>query len=129
MEEEASISTIQEESMCNNSQVIMEPESEERLAPLIEIDEFEKVVESPSVPNAILEPKREKTMTEEFNLFENMDNSDTYVTYYVYVVKEDDTLEKVLTKYQVTKEEVALYNNIEEVKPGTKLIIPSGFNE
>ena len=34
-------------------------------------------------------------------------------------------VEKILTKYNVTKEDVALYNNIEEIKPGTKLIIPS----
>ena len=48
----------------------------------------------------------------DFNIFENIDNSDTYVTYYVYMVKEEDTLDKILLKYQVTKEEVELYNDI-----------------
>lgn len=91
-------------------------------------EEFEKTIEKPITPTAILET-RPINPVNEFNLFENMDNSDTYVTYYVYVVKEDDTLEKVLTKFEVTKEEVALYNNIESVTPGTKLIIPSHCNE
>lgn len=65
----------------------------------------------------------------DFNIFENIDNSDTYITYYVYIVKEEDTLDKILTKYNVTKEEVSYYNNIEEITPGTKLIIPSPTNE
>ena len=65
----------------------------------------------------------------EFNLFENINNSDTYVTYYVYRVKVDDKLEEILTRYDVTKEEIAHYNNLENVTPGTKLIIPSCNNE
>lgn len=61
----------------------------------------------------------------EFNIFENIDNSDTYVTYHVYIVKENDTVDTILTKYGVTKEEVLLYNDLENIKPGTKLIIPN----
>lgn len=91
--------------------------------------DFEKVIEKPIIPTAILENRPASNSANEFNLFENMDGVDTYVTYYVYVVKEEDTLEKVLSKYEVSKEEVALYNNIENVTPGTKLIIPSHCNE
>jgi len=61
----------------------------------------------------------------EFNIFENIDNSDTYVTYHVYVVKENDTIDKIIEKYGVTKEELSPYNNLDEVKTGTKLIIPN----
>ena len=61
----------------------------------------------------------------EFNIFENMDHSDTYVTYYVYIVKEDDTLDKIIQKYGVTREKLVLYNNLEDMKPGVKLIIPN----
>ncbi len=48
-----------------------------------------------------------------------------YSVYRVYLVSNDDTLDKILTKYQVTKEELSHYNNLENIKPGTKLIIPS----
>lgn len=89
------------------------------------IEGFEKSIHFASPESAVLEEKKEECITNGFNLFENIDNSDTYVTYHVYVVKMEDTLEQVLSKYGVTKEEVALYNNIEEIKPGTKLIIPS----
>ena len=112
----------------NNFESITEP-TEERTMPTIEIEEFEKEIEPPQTQTAILEPRKDTNLTNDFNIFENMDSSDTYVTYYVYVVKEEDTIEKVITKYQTTKEEIALYNNIEDIKPGTKLIIPSSCNE
>ena len=60
-----------------------------------------------------------------FNIFESVDNSDTYVTYHVYIVKEEDTIESIMKKYNVDKEQISLYNTIEEIKPGTKLIIPN----
>ena len=58
------------------------------------------------------------------DLFSNLDNSETYVTYYVYIVKEDDTVDKILTKYGITKEELEDYNDISDIKAGDKLIIP-----
>lgn len=60
-----------------------------------------------------------------FNLFDGIDNSNTYVTYHVYVVKDNDTIEDIMKKYEVTKDEISIYNNIEEIKPGMKIIIPN----
>lgn len=88
-------------------------------------ENINQTINFPAPEQSIIEAKKLVEMPNEFNLFDNIDNSDTYVTYHVYIAKEEDTLEKVLSKYEVTKEEVALYNNIEDVKPGTKLIIPS----
>lgn len=61
-----------------------------------------------------------------FNFF-NTDNfsTDTYVTYYVYIVKEDDTIDKIMEKFNVTKEELTNYNDISDIKRGCKLIIPA----
>lgn len=58
------------------------------------------------------------------DLFSNLDDTETYTTYYVYIVKEDDTIDKILTKYGVTKEDLEAYNSIEEIKPGDKVIVP-----
>ena len=58
------------------------------------------------------------------DLFSNLDSTETYTTYYVYIVKEEDTIDKILTKYGVTKEELEAYNNITEIKPGDKVIVP-----
>lgn len=58
------------------------------------------------------------------DLFSNLDSTETYTTYYVYIVKEDDTIDKILTKYGVSKEELEAYNDISNVKPGDKIIVP-----
>ena len=58
------------------------------------------------------------------DLFSNLDDTETYTTYYVYIVKEDDTIDKILTKYGVTKEDLESYNDIASIKPGDKVIVP-----
>ena len=65
-----------------------------------------------------------KNIDNNFNIFQDIDNSDTYVTYHVYIVKEGDTIDTIMEKYSVKKESLSLYNNIEDIKVGTKLIIP-----
>lgn len=59
------------------------------------------------------------------NIFDNMNDNETYRAYYVYIVKEDDTIDKILDKYEITKEALENYNNIESIKPFDKIIIPT----
>src|SRR5574344_21960 len=54
-----------------------------------------------------------------------IDSEELYKTYKVYIVKEEDTIESITTKYSVTKEELSNYNELLELKIGDKLIIPS----
>jgi LysM repeat protein len=63
------------------------------------------------------------------DLFSNLDDTETYTTYYVYIVKEDDTIDKIMTKYGVTKEDLEAYNNLAEIKPGDKVIVPKTSGE
>lgn len=58
------------------------------------------------------------------DLFSNLDDTETYTTYYVYIVKEDDIIDKILTRYGITKEELEAYNDIANIKPGDKVIVP-----
>ena len=67
---------------------------------------------------------REETIDLGIDLFSNLDSTETYTTYYVYIVKEEDTVDKILIKYGITKEELESYNDITEIKPGDKVIIP-----
>lgn len=48
-----------------------------------------------------------------------------FVTYKVYIVKEEDTIEKIYEKYKVNRELLEKYNNLNEIKLGDKIIIPS----
>ena len=59
------------------------------------------------------------------SIFNDLSDNETYATYRVYIVKEDDTVDKIIEKYGVDKDKLELYNNLSEIKPGDKLIIPS----
>lgn len=112
-------STKEQDKELRNTYQEDEPLFKEEYKPSIEVNKIESI---------ILNEEKE-SLKEEFNLFDKLDNTDTYVTYYVYIVKEEDTLDKILTKYNTTKESISIYNDIENIKPGTKLIIPSTYNE
>lgn len=54
-----------------------------------------------------------------------IDNSEeTYKSYTVYIVREGDTIEQILSKYEITKETLEDYNDLTEIKLGDKIIIP-----
>jgi len=59
----------------------------------------------------------------------NFDETENFATYHVYMVKEEDTLDSILNKYEISKEDLQAYNNISDVKVGDKLIIPCPKNE
>lgn len=59
------------------------------------------------------------------NVFNSISDIETYKSYTVYIVRENDTLESILNKYYVTKEDLESYNDLSEIKIGDKLIIPN----
>lgn len=54
---------------------------------------------------------------------------DNYITYKVAMMREENSLENILTKYNVTIEDLKTLNNIENIKIGDKIIIPIIKNE
>lgn len=64
------------------------------------------------------------------SLFDSIDDSDeTHKTYKVYIVREEDSLESILIKYNLTKDEFCNYNDTSDISLGDKLIIPYKSNE
>lgn len=59
------------------------------------------------------------------NIFSGFNEEEKYVTYRVHRVMDGDTVDKLLEEYGISKEELAKYNAIENIKPGDKLIIPT----
>ena len=49
---------------------------------------------------------------------------ETYQSYRVLIIREGDTIESVMKKYQVTKEELEAYNDLNEWNIMDKIIIP-----
>lgn len=59
------------------------------------------------------------------SIFDMLDDSkETYSTYSIYIVREGDTLENILTKYNTTKENLDEYNDLSDMKINSKIIIP-----
>lgn len=117
---------------------------------LTEIVEEPKPKEEPEVkqtePSEVIEPERvellkemltnnkEEEMNKEEETIINENNNinifapnedEKYVTYRVYKVEETDTLDTIIAKYSVTKEMLSNYNDIDNIKPGDKLLIPT----
>ena len=59
------------------------------------------------------------------DLFEDINEEKEYCIYRVYVVNDNDTIESILNKYKIKREELEQYNDLSNIKPGVKLIIPS----
>ena len=59
------------------------------------------------------------------SLFENINESEeTYSTYSVYILREEETISSLIEKYKTTKEELESYNDITNLSVGSKIIIP-----
>ena len=64
------------------------------------------------------------------SIFENFDKTDEkYVSYYVHIVRENDNLDSIASKYNINIDEIKKYNNIDQITLGNKIIIPYINNE
>ncbi len=78
------------------------------------------------VKNKVIEEEKEERVENVKSLFDSMDESDeVYSSYKVYILKESDTIETVISKYNITKEQLGDYNELTDIKIGDKLIIPT----
>lgn len=67
----------------------------------------------------------EELVLEEQSLFSNLkDDEDTFTTYSIYIIRQDETIQTVLEKYKITKEELEEYNDLSNITEGSKIIIP-----
>ena len=58
-----------------------------------------------------------------FSAFSNTE--ETYKTYSVYLLRETDSIENIIEKYGVSREELSYYNDLDNITIGSKLIIPA----
>lgn len=76
-------------------------------------------------------PQEEKKETTNvgslFNSFK--DTEETFSTYSVYIVRNGDNVDDIVSKYKTTREALEEYNDMTNIKIGTKLIIPTVCDE
>ena len=61
---------------------------------------------------------------ENTSIFNINEDSESYGTLLVYIVRENETINSIITKYNTTIEELEKYNDLKDLSIGTKLIIP-----
>lgn len=97
-------------------------EKEEKI---IEINK-EKINEERCIEEEVEEKTTEEEVPYMNNIFENFkEETEEYSTYHIYIIREGDTLEKIMTTYNITREKLAEYNDIDNIKIGEKIIIPN----
>ena len=60
------------------------------------------------------------------SIFNNFNQSDEkYITYHVHIYREKDDINEIIKKYNITKEELEEYNDLDKITLGSKIIIPN----
>lgn len=88
-------------------------------------NDIKDIVESSSTTDRCIEDEELSSVTSIFDNFN--DNLETYQAYKIYIVREGDTLDSIIQRYGVSKEELEQYNDLNEINLGDKIIIPD-FN-
>lgn len=92
--------------------------------------EIPKALEVESSKQPIKEDTSMTNSTSVSEIFTSINqDEDNFMTYYVYIVRDNDVLDDILNKYNVTRDDISEYNDLDNIKIGTKLIIPCVNNE
>lgn len=116
----------------NKSEKVEEVSKKEEVATSKTIfEKEEKVVEKTkekTIMTDVLEEDKEtdKSSKEEGNsLFINLkEEKETYGTFLVYIVRQNESINTIIEKYNTSLDEIEKYNNLNDLNIGTKLIIP-----
>lgn len=123
-----------------NKENIENKESENKKVKEIEIKKEEakeikeeKMVTKEEIEEKIIEEERGVIVNEEveekinslFNQFSK--DSEVYVTYNVFILRDGDTIDSILEKYNISEEELRKYNDLTNLQLGDKLIIPNVY--
>lgn len=85
-----------------------------------ELNNIESIKEEP-----IKEEVRDISDNVKKDIINNISSDNEYVTYHVHIVKEQESIESICTKYNINKLDLSTLNNIEDLSIGDKLIIPN----
>ena len=105
---------------------IEEREMEEIMDRCVEEEEITENIDFEE-QNEEIEEKVENTEIVK-SIFDNLDNEESYTTYKIHIITENDTIESISMDYMVTKEQLENYNDLSDIKIGDKLIVPANEN-
>ena len=101
----------------------LEEKKEEERKEVLEVDVKEEVE-----PEKQEEKEEQEETRNTKSIFNTFDDNDNYVVYKIHVITENDTIESIMDSYQVTKDVLDMYNDLDNIKIGDKLIIADNGN-
>lgn len=131
-----------EEKEATEEEII--PSLEEKIEPIILDDKEERKEENGNEDKQEVEVNTEVIDNEEQieeknerldeeikeNIISSINNEeDTYTTYYVHIVRENETIESICEKLKTTKDIIEQYNDLTTLSINDKLIIPKNTDE
>lgn len=133
--EEIEIITPREEKLEEEEVVEITPEEIEEVRELIEEKEDSEIKEEEKEIVLEVKPESEVVVTPEKEIERDVASiemvnetvskaTDTYKTYHIHIVKENENLEMICEMYKSSKSTLEEYNDLNEIVPGDKLIIP-----
>ena len=111
---------------------IVEKEEDEKVAfkPEEPVEQLNKTMDNLKRDDEEMLDVSEEKNTNISSLFEAFSSTEeTFKTYSVYIVRQNDSIDAIMDKYKVTKEELSDYNDLNNLEIGTKLIIPTTLDE
>ncbi len=115
---------IREERECDGDKI----EEKEIEIPVLEKEDIMEEKEEEKREEVEMEEIEEEEVKEdnvnEKSIFNVNDDEESYGTFIVYMVRENETVNTIIEKYHTTLEKIEQYNDLKEFNVGTKLIIP-----
>lgn len=135
-EEQPKIDEEQKEDTTNDNKELLTDieveESQKVIDNIINTDKKEEVVIEDKKEELVIKNDTQeeiktttdtKVMNSIFSAFANTE--ETYTTYSVYLLRENDSIENIIENYGVTREELSYYNDLDNLNVGSKIIIPT----
>ena len=93
----------------------------------LDTTDIEPIKETKEEKEEVETSKEEKSVG---SLFTSLDSSEeTFSTYSIYILRQEETVQSLIEKYHVTKEELENYNDLSNLTIGSKIIIPNTTND
>ena len=104
-----------DEELEHLDEIILEEEIEE---PVKEVEEEVKET------NEVEEDVRNIDQNTQTDIINSISNEESYVTYHIHIVKENETLESISELYKINLSILSEYNELTEISVGDKVLIP-----
>lgn len=114
---------IVEKQVCDN--LVRECDGDKKETKELDKEETTKI-ENVEV-NEELSEEKIKNISSFFEVLN--DAEETFTTYSVYIMRKEDTIETIMDKYKITKEQLSNYNDLDNLEIGSKIVIPQSINE